>query len=109
MDRNSQIVQTDTEINDLICGNSGSHKLRTISCCLYSRLSLGEPFNRGTIQQMQDSSGCSSSEQTMVQVCIDICSGQNRVTKWCGDVIWDVFMYPSINRVLPVISSVFKL
>ena len=109
MDRNSQILQTNMESNDLICSNSGSHKLRTISCCLYSRLSLGEPFHRSTIQQMQDPSSCSSSEQAMVQVCIHIGGSQNRITKWCGDVIWDVFMYPSINSIFPVIDLVFKL
>jgi len=109
MDRNSQISQTNTEINDLICGNSGSHKLRTISCCLHSRLSLGEPFHRSTIQQMQDPSSCSSSEQAMVQVCIHIGGSQNRIAKLCGDVIWDVFMYPSINSIFPVIDLVFKL
>jgi len=45
----------------------------------------------------------------MVKVGINICSSQDWVSKWGRDVLWDVFLNIAIDRVFPLIVSVFQL
>jgi len=51
----AEVAQVGSQAHDLLGGQLGSYKLRSICGCLHGRLLLGEPFNWSAVQEVK---GC---------------------------------------------------
>ena len=88
--RHTEAAQGHAQINDLLCACARRNILRSESSSLDGRLQLSEPVNRRLVEEMQDASIRSSTDQIVVEVSISE-GGSDDALAERGRSIKDVF------------------
>ena len=100
-DRDTKIAESEVKLDDLLDTRPRCNKLRTICCSLHGRLFLGEPVDRGLVEEMKDASDGSPRKQAMHEISIDIVGESHILAKRLGTVLRDLLLDVAIDRLSP--------
>ena len=90
--RDTEAVQWQMEINDLISGSSGGHELGTMRGGFDRVLLFAAEINDGLIDSMDNAGDGSAGDEVMVEVGVHPRGGDDGVTQRCRSIVGHLFM-----------------
>ena len=100
---NTQASEGSSQVNDLLNTGTSSQHLTAVSGNFDSRLFLGEPVQRGLVEEVEDPCDRSSSHQVVHQVHIDAMGKSDPVSQWWWSVVREDLLDGAIDRSRPVV------
>jgi len=102
VNRDTQILQSVSEINGLIHANTSSDELGSVGGSFNSCLLLGVPVDGGIVGKVENASHRPSGDHVMVQVCIHVMSEGDKLAQGRRQVMGKNFLNVAVNGIGPV-------
>ena len=102
MNGNAKVTKTGSDVNDLLNASSHCQHFTAVSGNLNRGLLLGEPIQRGCVEEVKDASDRVSSHQVMHKVCIDTMGQHDMVSQGDWSIIGQDLLKGTINSSCPI-------